>query len=75
MDEAFSSRFRIRSNAIGYMNNEQARWKYPERNRRITYWAEEQQRKSIVFANALYVSKMMVCELCHSRLQIELFLK
>lgn len=65
----------IRSDAIGYMNSEQTRWKYPEKIRRITYWDEEQRRKFIFFTNAPDISPMMVAELYHNRWQIELFFK
>ena len=65
----------ILSDAIGYMNSELTRWKYPEKIRRITYWDEEEQRKFIFFTNALDISPMMVAELYHNRWQIELFFK
>ena len=65
----------ILSDAIGYMNGELTRGKYPERIRRITYWDEEEQRKFIFFTNALDISPMMVAELYHNRWQIELFLQ
>ena len=65
----------ILSDAIGYMNSVQTRFKYPEKIRRITYWDEEQQRKFIFFTNALDISPMMVAELYHNRWQIELFFK
>lgn len=65
----------ILSDAIGYMNSEQTRFKYPEKIRRITYWDEEQQRKFIFFSNALDISPMMVAELYHNRWRIELFFK
>ena len=43
----------ILSDAIGYMNSEKTRFKYPEKiRRRIIYWDEEQQRKFIFFTNA-----------------------
>ena len=50
----------ILSDAIGYMNREQTRFKYPEKIRRITYLDEEQKRKFIFFTNALDISSMMV---------------
>ena len=65
----------ILSDALGYMNSELTRWKYPEKIRRITYWDEEEQRKFIFFTNALDISPMMVAELYHNRWQIELFFK
>ena len=65
----------ILSDAIGYMNSEQTRFKYPEKIRRITYLDEEQRRKFIFFTNALDISPMMVAELYHNRWQIELFFK
>ena len=65
----------ILSDAIGYMNSEQTRFKYPEMFRRITYLDEEQRRKFIFFTNALDISPMMVAELYHNRWQIELFFK
>ena len=65
----------ILSDAIGYMNSEQTRFKYPEKIRRITYLDEEQKRKFIFFTNALDISSMMVAVLYHNRWQIELFFK
>ena len=65
----------ILSDAIGYMNSEQTRFKYPEKIRRITYLDEEQKLKFIFFTNALDISPMMVAELYHNRWQIELFFK
>ena len=65
----------ILSDAIGYMNSEQTRFKYTEKIRRIIYWDEEQQRKFIFFTNALDISPMMVAELYRNRWQIELFFK
>ena len=65
----------ILSDAIGYMNSEQTRFKYPEKIRRIIYRDEEHQRKFIFFTNALDISPMMVAELYHNRWQIELFFK
>ena len=53
----------ILSDAIGYMNSEQTRFRYPEKIRRIIYRDEEHQRKSIFFTNALDISPMMVAEL------------
>ena len=63
----------ILSDAIGYMNGELTRGKYPERVRRIVYWDDEQKRKFIFFTNALDISPIMVAELYHNRWQIELF--
>ena len=65
----------ILSDAIGYMNGEGTRWKYPENIRRIIYWDEEEHRKFIFFTNALDISPMMVAELYRNRWQIELFFK
>ncbi len=65
----------ILSDAIGYMNGEGTRWKYPEKIRRIIYWDEEEHRKFIFFTNALDISPMMVAELYRNRWQIELFFK
>ena len=63
----------ILSDAIGYMNGELTRGKYPEKVRRIVYWNVEQKRKSILFTNVLDIRPMMVVELYHNRWQIELF--
>ena len=63
----------ILSDAIGYMNGELTRGKYPEKVRRIVYWDDERKRKFIFFTNALDISPMMVAELYHNRWQIELF--
>ena len=65
----------ILSDAIGYMNSEQTRYKYPEKIRRIVYWDEENKRKFIFFTNALDISPMTVADLYHNRWQIELFFK
>ena len=65
----------ILSDAIGYMNSEKTRFKYPEKIRRIIYWNEEQQREFIFFTNALDISPIMVAELYRNRWQIELFFK
>ena len=65
----------ILSDAIGYMNGELTRGKYPEKIRRIVYWDDEQKRKFIFFTNALDIIPMMVAELYHNRWQIELFFK
>ena len=65
----------ILSDAIGYMNGELTRGKYPEKIRRIVYWDDEQKRKFIFFTNALDISPMMVAELYRNRWQIELFFK
>ena len=65
----------ILSDAIGYMNGELTRGKYPEKIRRIVYWDDEQKRQFIFFTNALDIIPMMVAELYHNRWQIELFFK
>ena len=65
----------ILSDAIGYMNSEQTRFKFPEKIRRIIYWDEEQKRKFIFFTNALDISPIMFAELYCNRWQIELFFK
>jgi len=65
----------ILSDAVGYMNSEQTRFKYPERIRRIIYWDDEQQRKFIFFTNALDISPMIIAKLYYNRWQIELFFK
>ena len=63
------------SDSIGYMNSEKARFKYPEKIRRIIYWDEEQKREFIFFTNALDISPMMVAALYRNRWQIEFFFK
>ena len=65
----------ILSDAVGYMDGQLTREKYPDKIRRIVYWDEEQQRKFIFFTNALDISQVMVAELYHQRWQIELFFK
>ena len=65
----------ILSDAIGYMDGQFTREKYPDKIRRIKYWDEENKREFIVFTNALDISPMMVAELYHQRWQIELFFK
>ncbi len=71
----FPSGSGILSDAIGYMNGEMTRGKYPEKIRRIAYWDEEERRKFIFFTNALDISPITVAELYHNRWQIELFFK
>ena len=65
----------ILSDAIGYMDGQFTREKYPDKIRRIKYWDEENKREFIFFTNALDISPMMVAELYHQRWQIELFFK
>ena len=65
----------ILSDAVGYMDGQLTREKYPDKIRRIVYWDEEQQRKFIFFTNAMDISQVMVAELYHQRWQIELFFK
>ena len=65
----------ILSDAIGYMDGQFTREKYPDKIRRIKYWDEENKREFIFFTNALDISPMMVTELYHQRWQIELFFK
>ena len=65
----------ILSDAIGYMDVQFTREKYPDKIRRIKYWDEENKREFIFFTNALDISPMMVAELYHQRWQIELFFK
>lgn len=71
----FQSGSGILSDAIGYMDGQFTREKYPDKIRRIRYWDEESKREFIFFTNALDVSPMMVAELYHQRWQIELFFK
>lgn len=56
----------ILSDAIGYMNSEQTRFRYPEKIRRIIYWDEEHQRKFTLFANTLYITQMTIEEPYHN---------
>ena len=65
----------ILSDAIGYMDGQFTREKYPDKIRRIKYWDEENKREFIFFTNVLDISPMMVAELYHQRWQIELFFK
>ena len=65
----------ILSDAIGYMDGQFTREKYPDKIRRIKYWDEENKREFIFFTNALDITPMMVAELYHQRWQIELFFK
>ena len=71
----FQSGSGILSDAIGYMDGQFTREKYPDKIRRIRYWDEESKREFIFFTNALDISPMMVAELYHQRWQIELFFK
>ncbi len=57
----------ILSDAIGYINSEQTRFKYPEKIRRIFYRDEKHQRKFILFTNALDISPIMVAKFYHNR--------
>ena len=59
----------ILSDAIGYMDGQFTREKYPDKIRRIKYWDEENKREFIFFTNALDISPMMVAELYHQRWQ------
>jgi len=63
------------SDALGYMDGQLTREKYPDKIRRISCWDEEHGRKFIFFTNALDISPMMVAELYHQRWNIELFFK
>ena len=65
----------ILSDAIGYMDGQFTREKYPDKIRRILYWDEVNKRKFIFFTNALDISPILVAELYHQRWQIELFFK
>jgi hypothetical protein len=65
----------ILSDAVGYMDGEETRLRYPDKIRRIIYWDEENKRKFIFFTNALDISSVTVAELYHQRWQIELFFK
>ena len=65
----------ILSDAIGYMDGELTRVKYPDKIRRVIYWDEEHKRKFIFFTNTLDISPVMVAELYHQRWNIELFFK
>ena len=65
----------ILSDAVGYMDGQLTREKYPDMIRRIKYWDEENKREFIFFTNALDISPMMIAELYHQRWKIELFFK
>ena len=65
----------ILSDAVGYMDGEETRQRYPDKIRRIIYWDKENKRKFIFFTNALDISSVTVAELYHQRWQIELFFK
>lgn len=65
----------ILSDAIGYMDGELTRAKYPDKIRRVIYWDEEHERKFIFFTDALDISPVIVAELYHQRWNIELFFK
>lgn len=65
----------ILSDAVGCMDGQFTKAKYPDKIRRIKYWDEENKRESIFFTNALDISPMLVAELYHQRWQIELFFK
>ena len=63
----------ILSDAVGCMDGQFTKAKYPDKIRRIKYWDEENKREFIFFTNALDISPMLVAELYHQRWQIELF--
>ena len=65
----------ILSDAVGYMDGQFTREKYPDKIRRIKYWDEENKRAFIFLANALDIIPIMVAELYHQRWWIELFFK
>jgi hypothetical protein len=71
----FPSGSGLRSDALGYMNGQLTREKYPDKIRRIIYWDDEEQRKFIFFTNALDINPIKVAELYHQRWNIELFFK
>ena len=65
----------ILSDAVGCMDGQLTREKYPDMIRRIKYWDEVNKREFTFFTNALDISHVMVAELYHQRWQIELFFK
>jgi FOG: Transposase and inactivated derivatives len=65
----------ILSDAIGYIDGQFTREKYPDKTRRIKYWDEENKREFVFFTNAMDIDPMTVVELYHQRWQIELFFK
>ena len=58
----------ILSDAVGCMDGQFTKAKYPDKIRRIKYWDEENKREFIFFTNALDISQMLVAELYHQRL-------
>ena len=65
----------VLSDAIGYMDGQLTRSKYPEKVRRIIYLDPEPGKTFIFFTNALDISPLMDADLYHNRWQIELFFK
>ena len=65
----------ILSDAVGYMDGQLTRQKYPDKIRRIIYLNSDTQKKFIFFTNALDINPVMVAELYHQRWNIELFFK
>ena len=65
----------IQSDAVGYMAGQLTMEKYPDKIRRVIYFDKDSKKKFIFFTNALTISPVMVAELYHNRLQIELFFK
>lgn len=65
----------ILSDAVGYMDGQLTRQKYPDKIRRIIYLDSDTQKKFIFFTNALDINPVMVAELYHQRWNIELFFK
>ena len=55
----------ILSDAIGYIDGQFTREKYPDKTRRIKYWDEENKREFVFFTNAMDIDPMTVVELYH----------
>lgn len=65
----------VLSDAIGYMDGQLTRSKYPEKVRRIIYLDQESGKTFVFFTNALGISLLKIADLYHNRWQIELFFK
>ena len=65
----------ILSDAVGYMDGQFTKEKYPDKIRRVIYWDGENNRQFIFFTNALDINPVTISELYHNRWQIELSFK
>ena len=65
----------IFSDAIGYMNSEKTRFKYPEKIRPHHLLGRRAETRFIIFTNTMDISPIITTELYRNRWQILLFFK